>query len=157
MSLFLRSTRRPKGPCSTCGSQRSFPAVRACIHQQDVLVTEHHSSFKRASEDPRGQVNVLDLPANCAMCKSTDGHEFHREREGHLQAETAVETSRHDGVAEATRNMPAGTIGMADGCHPHIMDAPEVGHEAWDAISETAVARYVMWPADMHHYSTLHI
>ena len=42
------------------------------------------------------------------------------------------------------RKMKAGTMGLVHGHQPHILDAIELGHAAWDKISEETIARWVL-------------
>ena len=41
--------------------------------------------------------------------------------------------------------MKAGTLGLAQGYQPHILDAIELGRTAWDGVSKEVIARCVLY------------
>ena len=65
---------------------------------------------------------------------------------------TALSSIRVDTMAEARelrrqakeQKMKAGTLGLAQGYQPHILDAIELGRTAWDGVSKGVIARCVL-------------
>jgi len=43
------------------------------------------------------------------------------------------------------QKMKAGTLGLAQGYQPHILDAIELGRTAWDGVSKEVIARCVLY------------
>ncbi|CAM9570371.1 unnamed protein product [Phaeothamnion confervicola] len=98
---------------------------------------------------PRGQVTVATLPRNCTarhqpMDQGIIAAFKLRYRSALLAQRVAMlETREQLRAAAAARRpkMPAGTMGLAEGHEPHMLDAIEFGMEAWAAVSEETIAR----------------
>ena len=101
-------------------------------------------------EDDRGQVTVMTYPPNCIS--------VHQPMDQGIIAATKLNYRRRELldvkvstmlVAETLctqakeRKMVGGTMGLAEGHHPHILDAADLLKLAWGSIAQKTIARYI--------------
>ena len=111
---------------------------------------DKHSSHANLS-DPSGQVTVIEYPPNCtSKHQPADQGIIHAWKK---RDKTVLWSIRLDTMAKARelrrqakeQKMKAGTLGLAQGYQPNILDAIELGRTAWDGVSKEVIARCVLY------------
>lgn len=125
-----------------------LPFVRRWTHEPVLLLINGSLSYG-GMEDPTRQVTVMMYPPNCASKHQPMGlgiiattKVYYRSRLLSLRASTVTgaETLR---AQSKDRKMVAGTVGLAEGHSPHMLDAAELLHSAWGDVTEHTIARCV--------------
>lgn len=131
--------------------------VRTFTRENVLLLMDNHSSHKDLV-DPLGQVTVMEYPPNC-----TSKHQ--PMDQGVIQAwkthyKSMLLSMRVDTMSSAlqlreqarARGMKNGTKGLAEGHHAHLLDAAEIGVAAWEKVTQTTIARYVLSSSGVSNY-----
>lgn len=138
-----------------------LPFIRRHTHLPVLLLMNGCASHAELMDD-RGQLTVMTYPPNCTR--------VHQPMDMGIIAATKVIYRREllsvkvstMLVAETLRaqakerNMARGTAGLAEGHHPHMLDAADLLKLAWGQITQKTIARYVR-KSSAHHphtYST---
>ncbi|CAB1101671.1 unnamed protein product [Ectocarpus sp. CCAP 1310/34] len=124
-------------------SQVFLPHVRSVTSEKVLLIMDNHSSHADLV-DPKEQLKILELPPNCTR--------KHQPRDAGIIAawkvryRTKLLGIRVDTMTSAAqlreqakeRKVIRGCMGLAERAQPHILDAAELGLEAWkEALPET--------------------
>lgn len=128
--------------------------VRNATSKKVLLLVGKHGSHANLV-DPEEKVKVMGFPGN-----RTSVHE--PMDRGVTQAwkskyKTMLLSRRIDTMASVDgsrqqaedRKMASGTMGLAEGCEPHLLDAAELGHAAWEAVPAKTIARCVQRAASL--------
>lgn len=148
LPYFAQSNAWSDGPTFKKWWQEVFlPFIRRWTHDPVLLLMDGCSSHGDLI-DPVGQVEVVMYPPNCTS--------VHQPMDMGIIAATKVIYRRElldakvstmlvaDALrAEAkSRKMARGTAGLAEGNHPHVLDAADLLKTAWDSMTPTTIARY---------------
>ena len=99
--------------------------------------------------DNRGQVTVMTYPPNCTSVHQLKAQGIIAATKLNYRKElldVKVSTMRVEETLRAQakeRKMVAGTMGLAEGHHPHMLDAADLLKLARDNITQKTIARYV--------------
>lgn len=128
--------------------------VRKVTSKKVLLLVGKHRSHVHLV-DPLDRVKVLGFPPNCGSVDQPMAQGVIRGWK--YRYKTMLLSSRIDTMDWAhtlrqhaeERKMMRDTMGLAEGCKPHLLDAAELGHEAWEAVSGTRIARCVQQAASL--------
>ena len=109
---------------------------------------DNHSSHANLV-DPRGQVTVLELPPNCtAKHQPADAgiiaalKKLFRTLLLRIRVDTMNSAAQLRAEAKR-RKVVSGCQGLAEGHSPHLLDAAELCHDAWDRVSAETIRKCV--------------
>ena len=132
--------------------------IRLTTHRQVLLLMDGCSSYEDL-EDDRGQVLVMVYPPNCTSVHQPMDQGIiaatkvlYRKKllDGKLSTMLVAPTLR----AEAKkREMTPGTAELAEGHHPHMLDAADLLKSSWSSITAQTIARYGL----TFKYCTTHV
>lgn len=129
-------------------SEVFLPFVRKWTHEPVLLLMDSCLSHGEL-EDPTGQVKVMTYPPNCTSKHQPMGMGIiaatkvqYRSRLLSIRVSTMMvaETLR---AQAKERKVVATTAGLAEGHPPHMLDAAELLHSAWEDITEHTIARCI--------------
>jgi hypothetical protein len=127
-------------------TQGFLPHLRGVDSQKALLIMDNCSSHEDL-EDPSGRVKIATLPPNC-----TSKHQpmdqgviaafktRYRSKLLMMRASTMYTAAQLREQAKA-RRMTKGTMGLAEGHDPHILDACELALDAWKDVERESVVR----------------
>ena len=124
-----------------------LPFVRKWTHDPVLLLMDGCKSHGDLV-DPLGQVTVVLYPPNCTSVHQPMDMGILAAlkllyRRGLLDRKTATMLVAEQLRAEAKqKKMVKGTAGLAEGHHPHVLDAMELLYDAWILVTQTTIARY---------------
>lgn len=123
-----------------------LPFVRRHIHLPVLLIMDGCASHGDLC-DPRTQVKVITYPPNCtARYQPMDRgiiaatKRIYSGKLLRVRVDTMYSASTLREQAKA-RKMPADTAGLAEGHHPHLLDAADLLHRSWESLSPSSIAR----------------
>lgn len=130
-------------------SEVFLPHVRSVTSEKVLLIMDNHSSHADLV-DPKEQVKILELPPNC-----TSKHQpmdagiiaawkvRYRTKLLGIRVDTMTSAAQLREQAKE-RKVIRGCMGLAEGGQPHILDAAELGLEAWKEVSAETIERCVL-------------
>lgn len=137
-----------------------LPFIRRHTHLPVLLLMDGCASHAELVDD-RDQVTVMTYPPNC-----TSVHQpmdmgiiaatkvIYRKELLSVKVSTMLvaETLR---AQAKERKMARGTMGLAEGHHPHVLDAADLIKLAWGQITQKTIARYaIKFSAPLTHVHT---
>lgn len=131
-----------------------LPFIRRLTHEPVLLLMDGCSSHSDLVDD-RGQVKVVTYPPNFTSVHQPMDQGIiaasklnYRSELLNIKASTMlVAGTLRDEAKE--RRMVAGTMRLAEGHHPHLLDAAELLKRAWDVVSQKTIARSVQHVATL--------
>lgn len=137
-----------------------LPFIRRWTHLPVLLLMDGCSSHDDLVDD-KGQVTVMTYPPNCtSVHQPMDMGIIYATKLIYRRELLSVKVSTM-GVAETLRaqakerKMARGVAGLAEGHHPHVLDAADLLKRAWDQVTQKTIARYSTLKTErINHYAT---
>ncbi|CAM9109905.1 unnamed protein product, partial [Discosporangium mesarthrocarpum] len=121
-----------------------LPCVRD-ITDQKVLLLVGNCGSQGALEDPLGQVSMKECLPTCTRKHQPMGLGVISAWKMLYRAKLLSARANALGVPELLclqvkdRDMPQGTVGLAEGQGAHLLDAADMAKEAWDELDEVSI------------------